>query len=299
MLAPLVGQFFQSRGAYKQGQLEAQTSRENTDKTIAANKAMAEYQYSKDLEMWNRGNVYNSPQEQMRRLEAAGLNPNLVYGQGAVGNASGTLPKYNAPTLDYNYKAPLHAMAAIGNSPASVLSQFQDFQIKQAQTNNLREQNRVLRETADQKTFFNTYADKLYRYQAGTTAQKYTYGAETGYQKVLQEEMKTNQMRELFPTQLEFQKGKLHYQDQQITNMVKQGKKIDASTDYQNKVNEWYLTKMFSQLGLQAVGQLGKILPTGKIFNAGNTIQQAGKSFNQKSRAFDNTTRDIYRGKFN
>ena len=29
---------------------------------------------------WNRQNEYNSPQEQMRRFKAAGLNPNLIYG---------------------------------------------------------------------------------------------------------------------------------------------------------------------------------------------------------------------------
>lgn len=40
-------------------------------------------------EMWDYQNAYNSPQEQMKRLEAAGLNPHLIYGPGAAssGNA--------------------------------------------------------------------------------------------------------------------------------------------------------------------------------------------------------------------
>lgn len=39
-------------------------------------------------------NAYNSPKEQMARLRAAGLNPNLVYGSSAnVGNQT-TIPKY-------------------------------------------------------------------------------------------------------------------------------------------------------------------------------------------------------------
>lgn len=67
--------------------------------TNAANMEIAKYQYEKNLEMWNRNNAYNSPQAQMQRLKNAGLNPNLVYGNGAVGNASSTPPQFEAPTM--------------------------------------------------------------------------------------------------------------------------------------------------------------------------------------------------------
>lgn len=77
----------------------------NTNKTIQANKSMAEYSYSKDLEMWNRQNEYNTPQAQMSRFKEAGLNPNLIYGKGNPGNAT-VLPKYNVPKLEYNYQVP-------------------------------------------------------------------------------------------------------------------------------------------------------------------------------------------------
>ncbi len=40
-----------------------------------------------NLDMWNRTNEYNSPMAQMERLKQAGLNPNLMYGQGNVGFA--------------------------------------------------------------------------------------------------------------------------------------------------------------------------------------------------------------------
>ena len=39
------------------------------------------------LDMWNRNNEYNTPLAQMQRLKDAGLNPNLMYGQGTTGNA--------------------------------------------------------------------------------------------------------------------------------------------------------------------------------------------------------------------
>jgi hypothetical protein len=54
-------------------------------------------------------NLYNSPAEQMKRLRAAGLNPNLVYGTGAatssvapVRGADKKLPRNDAPQVDMN-----------------------------------------------------------------------------------------------------------------------------------------------------------------------------------------------------
>lgn len=83
------------------------------DKTNAANMELAKYQYEmnkqenelaykRQKEFWNLQNQYNSPAQQMARLKSAGLNPNLVYGNGAVGNTSGGYPSYN-PT---KYEAP-------------------------------------------------------------------------------------------------------------------------------------------------------------------------------------------------
>jgi len=132
-----------------QGAIEAKTAKRNTEATIQANKHLAEYSYSKDLEMWNRANEYNTPANQMKRYTSAGLNPNLIYGSGgSAGNTATSLPHYQKPTVEYNYKPSVN--------PAMLLSMFQDFNIKQAQTDNLREQNRILTSTADMK-----YLDSL------------------------------------------------------------------------------------------------------------------------------------------
>lgn len=64
-----------------------------------ANMRLAQYKYEKDLEQWNRENDYNSPKSQMQRFADAGLNPNLIYGQGSSGNAS-SAPTYEAPHLE-------------------------------------------------------------------------------------------------------------------------------------------------------------------------------------------------------
>lgn len=68
----------------------------------ATNKAqmqLAEYQYEKNLEMWNRQNEYNLPSNQRQRLLDAGLNPALMYGSGHVTNTAADAPTYDAPHL--------------------------------------------------------------------------------------------------------------------------------------------------------------------------------------------------------
>lgn len=52
------------------------------------NKKLAEQQNQYNIDMWKMQNEYNSPQAQMQRFKDAGLNPNLIYGQGTSGNAS-------------------------------------------------------------------------------------------------------------------------------------------------------------------------------------------------------------------
>lgn len=87
-----------------------QVSRENTDKTIAAQKAESELAYQRSIEEWNRQNLYNTPQSQMERFRAGGLNPHLIYGQGSAGNSSSP-PSYQPANLQYRYEAPQYGAA--------------------------------------------------------------------------------------------------------------------------------------------------------------------------------------------
>lgn len=77
-------------------------------------------------------NNYNSPAAQMARLEAAGLNPNMVYGQGqAVGNSTNT--RSSSPP-SYRGEAPKINTQGIINSAMA----FYDKEQKQAQTDNIK-----------------------------------------------------------------------------------------------------------------------------------------------------------------
>lgn len=71
---------------------------------LAANKTnlkLARQARAYDLKMWNMQNEYNSPQNQMARLQEAGLNPNLAYGSGSVsGNVTSSPPKSPVPHVE-------------------------------------------------------------------------------------------------------------------------------------------------------------------------------------------------------
>ena len=53
-------------------------------------------------QMYERNNSYNSPAAQMQRLKDAGLNPDLMYSRGDVGNATAPEAPAQAPTPRFN-----------------------------------------------------------------------------------------------------------------------------------------------------------------------------------------------------
>lgn len=84
----------------------SKTAKRNTDATIAANSAEAEKAYRREVEMWNMMNAYNSPEAQMARYQAAGLNPHMVGQSGTGSGNATTMPRYNPPNIQYRYQAP-------------------------------------------------------------------------------------------------------------------------------------------------------------------------------------------------
>lgn len=90
------------------------------------------------LANWNRQNEYNSPEAQMARLKKAGLNPNLVYGNGADHTAGAIPGPGSADPGKWTPETP--NTAALGQS----LFAGYDLSIKQAQADNMGVQNDVL-----------------------------------------------------------------------------------------------------------------------------------------------------------
>lgn len=64
-------------------------------------------QYTNQLNMgnWLIQQAYNTPENQMQRYQDAGLNPNLMYGQGSSGNASSVPETHaSAPQMENYFK---------------------------------------------------------------------------------------------------------------------------------------------------------------------------------------------------
>lgn len=68
------------------------------DQANKQSKELAMYGFDQEKQMIKEQNEYNSPMNQMKRYTDAGLNPNLIYGQGTPGNQA-TIAKYNAPDI--------------------------------------------------------------------------------------------------------------------------------------------------------------------------------------------------------
>lgn len=106
--------------------------------------------YQRSLNMWNLQNEYNSPTQQMARIRAAGLNPNLVYGNGVTGNSAGSTPQYepakfNAPTMQ--------AYRGWNLGISDAISQFLAYRTVKAQVDNMEAQNGLIRQqTATEAT---------------------------------------------------------------------------------------------------------------------------------------------------
>lgn len=106
-------------------------------------KNMYDRSYRDNVAFWDKQNEYNTPANQMQRFRDAGLNPNLIYGQGNAGNAS---PIPTPDTLPVNFREPDLNAGKIDGLPA--LMAQADLRIKAAQADNLETQNAVIRQDA-------------------------------------------------------------------------------------------------------------------------------------------------------
>jgi hypothetical protein len=71
-------------------------------KQAKENKKLAEYQNDANQKMLEKQLEYDKPKNQMARFQDAGLNPNLIYGQGTPGNQSTPLKYPDIKPTDYS-----------------------------------------------------------------------------------------------------------------------------------------------------------------------------------------------------
>ena len=148
MVAPLVAAAAISAGA----------SMLNNAYSNAQSKKMMEKQFSYQKKMWEMENEYNKPINQMARLQEAGLNPNLVYGNGATatGGDMGSVSQPSVKPLDIdplsdmaNYQSIMNMMSQEKQTIDATKNQNEltkaDLEIKEQQAQNLIDQGNQVR----------------------------------------------------------------------------------------------------------------------------------------------------------
>ncbi|AXL14915.1 hypothetical protein [Microviridae sp.] len=162
------------------------------------NLEMANFQYGKDLESWNRANAYNDPTQQMARLKRAGLNPNLVYGNGATTQAAGQLPQFQAPQMDMG--------SPIAPDWGGVLGETANVALKAAQRDNIQAQTA----NTEQNTFNSALKSEIIK----TDAQR--------------KKVDLHQIENLNPYSLQIRELQTRQESQKLANLAKTGKLTDS-----------------------------------------------------------------------
>lgn len=107
----LLSGMFGSGGSVKAAKYQLQAARE----TNQMNYQIAQENNAFNERMWEKQNAYNTPAEQRRRLEQAGLNPNLMMNGSSAGTAE------SAPTAD---TSGIQQVPDVGSTIASGYQQF-------------------------------------------------------------------------------------------------------------------------------------------------------------------------------
>lgn len=186
--------------------------------------------------LYNQQLVYNSPKEQMKRLQEAGLNPNLIYGtQGVTGMSA---KDATAPNLQQYSENPYLKMSpqqiqemAIQRRQQENLNKIADSTVEknEAQAENYRKNTELQEEERIAKSNYNSiwnivaddYVAKRDLAQLAVEAQRIENAILDNKKDISEQELK--EMLESYP-------DRMATITQKLENLRKEGKRIDATT---------------------------------------------------------------------
>lgn len=140
-------------GGAIQARKNRKLAREMQQKQFDWQREENERAFQRNLQMWNQQNAYNSPAAQMQRLEDAGLNPNLAYGNLASGQAGSPpqLEAANVPQMsDAAYSNPFDSISQMGTN-------LSNSTVQMAQTASLLAQSRKTQEEYNKLVIENSF----------------------------------------------------------------------------------------------------------------------------------------------
>jgi len=186
-----------------------------------ANRELAQQAQQHEIDMWEMSNQYNAPDSQMKRLQGAGLNPNLVYGSGNVtGNQSAAPPRAHRPNIENELKN-LDLMGAM-----RTLGQYSDIRKNAAITDAT-----LTKRQLDEQKIATEQLNQLLK----TKDAKY-------------KEFMTNRGKQLLPYQTSKAKKDLEALDNLIRLRAIEGNEKQLSYDLNKKLKPYGLTTQDSYL---------------------------------------------------
>lgn len=205
-----------------------------TEDTNDTNMAINQETRAWQEEMWNKQNLYNLPKNQMARLQAAGLNPNLVYGSGtstlagAVGNPATPIPSQNSLSGFLGKLDIVKAVTDLKNSIKIANSEANRNNAEaykaEAEGDNISYQNETLPQKLQNELKIQGYEVSIKDLELFVKNQTYNDEIEIAFQSALKlqnENALTDAQRKILANDV--LKGV-----QEIENLKKQGKLIDA-----------------------------------------------------------------------
>lgn len=140
------------------GAANAITTNSMNAATRRYNERMYNRQTQDSLAFWEMQNSYNSPEAQMARLVKAGLNPQMVYGQGAVAN-SASAPD-TAHAMPYKPDVPNLGIGNVADSYFNIKTQQQLLSNQKQQGNILALEGLIKSQDVKSKSMLNDYMER-------------------------------------------------------------------------------------------------------------------------------------------
>jgi hypothetical protein len=139
------GRWWQNRRNEELAREQMQWNKQMYGEMLIQNRIDWRNQNAWNEKMWHEANEYNSPQAQMARFAAAGLNPHLIYGKGTHGNANPlTTQRPNSPDIKGYDRAEAQSIT----QGMDTFGDFVRFKNIQAQTDNVKAQTDVANQQA-------------------------------------------------------------------------------------------------------------------------------------------------------
>ena len=213
-------------------------------------------------------NDYNSPENQMKRFKAAGLNPNLIYGQQNTGGSIATQDQRTSNLEGSKMQSFSPLKYDIDTSFAGdALQTYMNFKEKGAVINNLEATNKVIQEEAALKSLDNALKTLDYDTQKATRDSRIKL-SELAFQKA-EQDLKRSMFD--YGVESELRDTSIDYRRQQLKN-AEQDYKLNEIKN--NRDSQLAISTLNSQSVQSALGVL-----QGRLLNEELDLRKLGGSY--------------------